>query len=143
MQINKKAPVQASSQIHIHATPEKVWAVLTQIHLWTNWHPKISKAVAEAPAAVGTKFAWTINGAKIKSQIHTVDPFQSFGWSGTTFGGSAIHNWYLSSVNGGTLVQGEESMEGWLVALFKQKMNKDLAKDMDFWLEQLQREAER
>ncbi len=143
MQINKKAPVQASSQIHINATPEKVWAVLTHINHWTTWHPKITKAVSEVTPAVGATFQWTVNGARIKSQLHTVQPHQSFGWSGTTFGGSAIHNWYLTSDNGGTLVQVEESMEGWLVALFKQKMNKDLAKDMDLWLEQLQREAER
>lgn len=75
--------------------------------------------------------------------MHTVDLHIAFGWSGTTFGGSAIHNWYLTAENGGTLVKVEESMQGWLIGLFKNKMNRDLAKDMLFWLEQLKVESEK
>lgn len=143
MQINQNAPVKQNKAIFIQASPEKVWAVLTNINNWPNWNPKISKAQMAEQIAPDAKFKWTVNGAKINSTLHTVAPYQTFGWSGTTFGGSAIHNWYLRAQGEGTYVQVEESMEGWLVSLFKKKMNRDLEVDMGIWLEQLKLTAER
>ena len=142
MKVNANAPVFQANEILIQASPERVWAVLTEINQWPNWNAKITRANLEGPTQVGAKFQWKVNGASIKSVLHTVDYQQAFGWSGVTFGGSAIHNWYLKAQNGHTLVQVEESMEGWLVALFKNKMNKDLAADMRFWLEQLKKRSE-
>lgn len=142
MQVNLKAPVFQANEILIQASPEHVWAVLADINQWPNWNPKISRASLEGQVEVGAKFQWKVNGASIRSVLHTVEPQKAFGWSGVTFGGSAIHNWYLESKNGHTLVKVEESMEGWLVALFKNKMNKDLAGDILFWLEQLKTRSE-
>lgn len=143
MNINQNAPVKQANQILIEASPERVWAVLTDINNWTKWNEKISKAQINDPLSKNTPFAWTVNGAKIKSILHTVEPYKILGWSGITFGGSAIHNWYLENQNGSTFVKVEESMEGWLVGLFKNKMNKNLAKDMLFWLERLKSESEK
>lgn len=143
MKINPNAPVKQAKQIMIYATHEKVWAVLTDINHWVNWNDRITQAQASQTPRVGVRFDWKVNGAKIKSVLHSVEINKSFGWSGTTFGGSAIHNWYLSAQNGGTLVNVEESMEGWLVYLFKNKMNKDLEKDIQFWLEMLKKECEK
>lgn len=142
MKVNPQAPVFQEAKIQIQVSPEKVWSVLTQINNWPNWNSKITRSEISEKPAVGVKFRWTVNGAKIKSVLHTVETNKTFGWSGVTFGGSAIHNWYLESKNGGTQVSVEESMEGWLVALFKSKMNHDLKKDMVFWLEQLKHECE-
>lgn len=143
MQINQNAPVLQQNQIFIQASAEKVWAVLTNINNWTKWNPKITKAEIKEKPGVGSPFKWTVNGAKINSILHTVDLNRAFGWSGVTFGGSAIHNWYLEQQENGVLVKVEESMQGWLVGLFKNKMNKDLQKDMQFWLEQLKKESEK
>ena len=131
MHINQNAPVVQANEILIHATPERVWAVLTGINQWPAWNTKISKATLEGRAAVSAKFQWTVNGASIRSNLHTVDTNRAFGWSGVTFGGSAIHKWSLESKDGSTLVKVEESMAGWLIGLFQKKMNRDLA----FWLE--------
>lgn len=143
MKINENAPVKQKKQIVIHAAPEKVWAVLTDINQWVYWNKKITKAQILETPKVGTRFDWKVNGASIKSTLHTVNSNKCFGWSGTTFGGSAIHNWYLTAQGIETLVKVEESMEGWLVNLFKNKMNRDLAKDMQFWLEMLKQESEK
>ncbi len=142
MNINANAPVFQANEIFIQASPERVWAVLTNINQWPTWNNNISKAMLEGQAAAGAKFQWKVNGASIRSILHTVDTNRAFGWSGVTFGGSAIHNWYLESKNGGTVVKVEESMEGWLVGLFKKKMNRDLAADMAFWLERLKAVSE-
>jgi uncharacterized protein YndB with AHSA1/START domain len=137
MQVNRNAPVFQANEILIQASPERVWVVLTDINQWPSWNPKISRAAIPSAPMVGAKFNWKINGASISSILHTVETNRAFGWSGVTFGGSAIHNWYLENKNGHTLVRVEESMEGWLVGLFKKKMNADLAFDMAFWLEKL------
>ena len=142
MQVNQNAPVLQTNQIFIQADPKRVWAVLADINQWPTWQPKISRAVLEGRPVVGATFNWKVNGASIRSVLHTADVGYAFGWSGTTFGGSAIHNWQLKSQNGGTLVHVEESMEGWLVGLFKKKMNRDLAADMALWLERLKGASE-
>lgn len=138
MQVNQQAPVFQSGKIFIQASPEVVWGVLTDINNWPNWNPKISRASLSGPIGPGAAFKWKINGAGIQSTLHTVTPNRAFGWTGVTFGGSAIHNWYLEPENGGTVVRVEESMDGWLVRIFKGKMNRDLAADMAFWLSKLQ-----
>lgn len=143
MNINENAPVLQRDQLFIRASPERVWAVLTDINRWTAWNSKITKAAMDERPADGVRFNWTVNSARIKSVLHTVQAPLAFGWSGTTFGGSAIHNWTLEPENGGTRVRVEESMEGWLISLFRKKMNRDLAKDMRAWLESLKRESER
>lgn len=142
MQVNQNAPVVQSKELFIQANPEKVWAVLSNINQWTAWNHKISKATLEGALQVGAKFHWTINGAAIRSTVHTLEPYRVLGWSGVTFGATAIHNWYLEPRDGGTLVKVEESMEGWLIRLFSKKMNRDLAADMVYWLEVLKRESE-
>ncbi len=142
MQVDSNAPVFQANEILIHARPERVWAVLTAIEQWPDWNLKITKAALENPVGAGARFQWTVNGARIQSILHTVEAHRAFGWSGTTFGGSAIHNWVLENKNGQTLVKVEESMGGWLVSLFKKKMNRDLASDMQYWLEQLKAQSE-
>lgn len=137
MQADQKAPVFQTGNIFIQAGPEVVWAVLTDIDNWPSWNPKISFASLERQIGAGARFKWKINGASIASTLHTVEPNRTFGWTGVTFGGSAIHNWILENENGGTRVRVEESMDGWLVRLFKGKMNRDLAADIDFWLTRL------
>jgi uncharacterized protein YndB with AHSA1/START domain len=143
MQVNQNAPVFQAAEILIQASPERVWMVLTDIQQWPTWNPNISRAKLDGPLSVAAKFNWKVKGASIRSILHTVDVQRAFGWSGTTFGGSAIHNWYLETHNGHTLVRVEESMEGWLVNLFKNKMNRDLATDMFFWLEKLKEASEK
>ncbi|MDX2305963.1 MAG: SRPBCC family protein [Microscillaceae bacterium] len=142
MQINLNAPVLQKNQIFIAADPASVWEVLTDINAWPNWNKKISKAQIKTQPQAGVSFSWTINGTAISSKLHTVSFQESFGWTGKTFGASAIHNWYIEAHQDGTLVKVEESMEGWLIFLFKNTMNKALAEDMALWLELLKKKCE-
>ncbi len=97
-------------------------------------------ATLEGALKVGAEFHWKINGAAIRSTVHTLEQYRVLGWSGVTFGTTAIHKWYLEPHGGGTLVKVEESMEGWLVRIFSKKMNRDLAADMTYWLEVLKKQ---
>jgi len=142
MQINTEAPVFHSKEIHIDATPERVWKVLTEINHWHEWKDNISKSEIEGLPVEGNVFKWIVNKTPITSTIHTAKPHNEFGWEGKTFGAKAIHNWYLHQERGGTRLEVVESMEGWLVRLFKKKMSKDLKADMQDWLVKLKTVAE-
>ena len=90
-----------------------------------------------------TTFDWKTGGAKIHSTLHTVEPFKNLGWTGKAMGAFAIHNWILNEINGQTQVTVEESMEGFLVRLFKKSFQKSLENGMQKWLELLKRECEK
>ena len=143
MTINQEAPVVQSKEITINATPEIVWKILTNIENWDKWNDRIKKPILKEDLKVGSTFTWKTNGSKINSTIHTYQVNQILGWSGKAFGAGAIHNWYLAPTEEGTKVRVEESMDGWIIALMKKKMNEKLAKDIEYWLEQLKIESEK
>jgi hypothetical protein len=128
--VNPNAPVVERQQILVQAPPEAVWQVLADINHWPEWQSAISEAQLKGDLAEGTAFDWKAGGIPFKSVIHTARPGNSFGWTGKTFGASAIHNWQFEGAEGGTLVSVEESLQGFLPALLKGKFRKDLKKGM-------------
>jgi hypothetical protein len=74
--------------------------------------------------------------------VHTLNPFQSLGWTGKSLGILAIHNWTLSGENGTTRIQVEESMEGMLARIFSGASRKNLEQGMKNWLDVLKTACE-
>ncbi len=141
--INEQAPVKSSQSIIINATAEKVWAVMTRINNWAEWQTDISQPKLDGEPKPGATFTWKTGGAKIQSILHTVEPFKRFGWTGKTFGMFAIHNWTLDDEGEQTAVSVNESMEGFLAAVFKTSFNKNLERGMRNWLRLLKAECEK
>lgn len=141
--INSNAPVKCSKSITINANIEKVWTIMTNIDNWATWQTDISKAKLNGTLKQGTTFDWKTGGAKIHSTLHTVEPFQYFGWTGKTFGMYAIHNWTLTTINVQTIVSVDESMEGFLASLMKKAFNKNLEQGMQHWLDLLKEACEK
>jgi uncharacterized protein YndB with AHSA1/START domain len=141
--INNEAPVKCSKTITIHANSEKVWAVITNINSWANWQTDITEPKLNGELKPETTFDWKTGGAKIHSTLHSVNPFKNFGWTGTSFGLFAIHNWTLTENKGETTVMVDESMEGFFATLFKKAFNRNLEKGMLNWLSLLKKECER
>jgi hypothetical protein len=141
--INENAPVKCSKSITIHADGKKVWSILTNIDNWASWQTDISKPILNGDLKPETTFDWKTGGAKIHSTLHTVEPYTKFGWTGKTFGMFAIHNWIITERDGKTIVDVDESMEGFLAGLFKKSFNKNLEKGMQKWLELLKARCER
>lgn len=141
--IQHHAPAKCSQTIIINADSKKVWAVLSNIDQWSIWNAGITNAKLNGPLKAGTTFDWKTGGAKIHSTLHTVEPYKNFGWTGKAPGAFAIHNWTLTESNGQTSVFVEESMEGFLVSLFKKMFNKNLESQMHQWLVLLKQESEK
>ena len=139
---NPSAPVKCSKSIIIKASPDHVWNILASIDNWASWQTDIKNPKLNGPVSPGSTFDWKTGGAGIHSTLHTVEPAKSLGWTGKTFGMYAVHNWTLTEVPGGTQVSVDESMEGLLAGLFRSSFNKNLAKDMQHWLELLKTKSE-
>lgn len=141
--INQQAPVSCQKEIVINSNIEKVWQVLTDINNWPTWNHEVNKAKLCEKLQPLTIFKWKTGGISINSELHTVEPFNNFGWTGKSLGTFAIHNWTLTEKNGKTLVFVEESMEGFLVRLFKSSFKKNLENGMQKWLDFLKLECEK
>lgn len=110
---------------------------------WKNWHPNISYALLKGYLETGSYFEWKSDGYKLKSTIMEVNENNILGWKGSGFGASAIHIWEFTTLdNENTLVRTKESMDGWLVKLFKGMMDKKLNNSLDAWLAALKSKAE-
>ena len=140
--IQEDAPIKASVDVLIQATPEKVWALLTRVNDWPRWQPKISHAEMTGLVERGRSFTWSGGGVKIKSRFALVEPEARIGWTGMSMNAHAIHQWRLESVAGGkTHVHVDESMSGFPIMLFYS--SKELQESDQFWLDRLKQEAER
>jgi hypothetical protein len=85
--------------ILIHASPEIVWKVHTDIDAWSGWQSGISSARTLSPLEAKSEFEWKSGGASLATR--------------------AMHTWTFTAGQGGTLVTTDESMTGWLVSLLK------------------------
>lgn len=143
MKINDNAVLKTSKEIEIHAPIDTVWNIQADINSWANWQPDISEAKLDGSIEPGTKFEWKSGGFKLHSTLEKVITNKIIGWRGVGLGASAIHVWEFSSLeNGNTLVRTSESMDGWLVKLFKGMMRKKLNESLEAWLGALKYSAE-
>jgi uncharacterized protein YndB with AHSA1/START domain len=142
MEINPQAPLIARKEIFIQASPEIVWDVQTDVNAWKDWQPDISKSQLIGPLAVNSVFKWRSGGFVVTSTIQEVVPQQRIAWTGRALGSKAMHIWIIKPEKNGTLVNTEESMEGWLISLLKPLMPGFLNKSLDVWLESLKAKAE-
>jgi hypothetical protein len=132
VRVNYAAPVVYKTSVLIHAKPEAVWKVLSDIQNWEKWNTEVSNVQINGAPKEGAKFIWK-SGANITSWIHTVNPCSQIGWTGKALSVYAIHNWTMQEVNGSTELTSEESMEGWMAKLFKKTFQNTLEKGTAKW----------
>ena len=112
--VDRGAPVITDGGVTIHASPQRVWSVLTNIPAWPTWKRDVPSAMRldSGPLRVGSRFRWENGGLHITSTVRAVDSEQCVLWDGPADGIQGIHLWTLTPVAGGTLVHTEESWSG-------------------------------
>jgi uncharacterized membrane protein len=140
--INPNAPVISTGQIQINAPLSTVWETLTNINNWPAWQKNITETVVHGNIQQGTAFDWKADGLSFQSTIHTAIPQSSFGWTGTTFGASAIHNWTFEARGNTTIVKVQESLQGVFPKLFRGSFQKNLNAGVVASLQELKAAAE-
>jgi len=141
--INNSAPVKSANQIEIQAPIDTVWQILTDIKNWPKWQKAVTKTIVNEKIEEGANFKWKADGLLFKSKIHTSKRNVAFGWTGTTMGASAVHNWtFIKKDNDTTIVIVEESLQGVFPRLFKRYFQKNLDKGVITNLSELKSAAE-
>ncbi len=141
--INNLAPVKSEGEIEISAPVNQVWQVLTNIDNWPSWQTEVTEAHLLGELEEGTSFKWKAGGLHFSSNIHTIVPKTSFGWTGKTIGASAVHNWYFEEQAGKTVVRVEESLQGVFPRLFSRYFQKNLDKGIQQNLTDLKMASEK
>jgi hypothetical protein len=142
MEIDQQAPLVASQEMFIEASPETIWKLQTNINAWNEWQPDVSKSTLAGPLAVGSVFNWRAGGLNITSTLQVVQSMRQIGWTGKALGLQVRHLWMFRPQENGTLVRTEESMEGWLATLLRFVWPKFLEESLDKALKTLKSKAE-
>ncbi|MDN3674410.1 SRPBCC domain-containing protein [Flavobacterium branchiarum] len=143
-------PFLLSTEIVINATPNKVWAILTDFKNYPNWNPFITLLTGDFE--VGKKIMVRIAPPEAKVTIFkpTVTAFdvnKKISWLGIfiirgVFDGE--HNFELTDNGNGTttLVQ-YENFTGILVPIFKKMLNDNTRRGFEAMIEEVKKLAEK
>ncbi len=144
-----KEPKEIRTEIIIHATPAKVWAILTDFNQYPTWNPFIKsisgnlvtgekiKARIEPPGSSGMTFT---------PKLLVVNPENELRWLGNLiipglFDGEHIFELYENTDGSTTFVQ-RERFTGILVPLFKKMLDVNTRQGFDAMNKKLKELAE-
>jgi uncharacterized protein YndB with AHSA1/START domain len=142
-EINAQAPVVGACEVEVAAAPETAWAILIAIDEWPSWNPAVASASADGALAEGSQFRWKAGPGTITSTIRDFDAPWRIAWTGSSFGIKAIHVYTLERRGDATLVRTEESYDGLVARVFRQRLQKTLDGALRDGLGHLKAEAER
>jgi hypothetical protein len=100
-------PYEIADSIHIAATVENVWAVLTDLDDYPQWHPSYQsvtgKLVVGSTVTIGTTSPSTGNPITLKVKVLTVEVGSELAWASKLAGVTTIkRRFLLQSADGGT-----------------------------------------
>ena len=122
--------LEIKTEITINATPEKIWAILTEFEEYPNWNPFIKSI--KGKMEVGNKITVQIappnaKGMTFKPKILTFNKNKELSWLGVLlFSGifDGHHKFELKDNNDGTTkFTQSEIFKGVLVPFFKKNLN--------------------
>ena len=137
------------TEILIHATPEKVWSILTNFDNYPNWNPFIKSIIGEVK--VGNKITARIeppeaSGMTFKPNILIFETNKELKWLGhLLFAGlfDGEHKFELiDNENGTTTFIQSEKFKGILVPLFKNQLDNNTKKGFEEMNKKLKELAE-
>lgn len=143
-QLNLKAPCKTRDSILINAPVENVWEVLVGFEKWNQNFDFIKSAKLKDSLSVGRKFYWKTTKLKLTSTILMVEPNKLLLWKGGKYGVLVYHNWIFKRMSTNqTLLISEESQQGFIPTIFKNKFQKSLEDGSIKWLNQIKLSVEK
>lgn len=113
------------TSIHIAATPNQVWQVLTDFQHYPNWNPFIKKI--EGKVEENATIQVEIDGMTFRPTILSYIPNQKISWLGKLFLKGLFdgqHNFLLEEqADGTTLFHQTEQFSGLLVRIFAHQLD--------------------
>jgi uncharacterized protein YndB with AHSA1/START domain len=111
MEVNRQAPGVARDEVFVEASPQRVWALQTDMNSWPSWRSDVSRAELDGDLEVGSVFRWRSGGFGVASTIREVEPERRLVWTGKALGTRAVHAWVFEPREGGVLVRTEEERD--------------------------------
>ena len=68
------APVATAREVTVQASPDVVWATLTEVDRWPAWNPDVAWVRSDGPVAPGMTFRWKSGPGTIRSTIRELEP---------------------------------------------------------------------
>ena len=113
------------TEILIHASPDRVWEILTDFSRYPNWNPFIKSLMGDVK--VGHKIKVDANGQKFKPRVLTFDKNQKFSWKGKLLLGGLFDGQHtfelIDNGDGTTTFRQFENFKGLLVPFFARRLN--------------------
>ena len=131
VEVDSSAKCLAIDEIVINANIEKVFGILSDINSWPQWQSNVKNAVLTGEIVTGNEFRWQAGGLKIRSRLHTVNPYHEIGWTGIILWIAAVHNWHLSEENGKTHVLVKESLKGFGSPILRQTLKEGMTRNLN------------
>ncbi len=137
------------TEILIHATPDKVWAILTKFENYPAWNPFIKSINGDVK--IGNKITARIEppeakGMTFKPKVLSFEPNKELSWLGhLMFAGlfDGKHKFELiDNGNGTTTFRQSEKFKGILVPLFKKQLDNNTKKGFEQMNQKLKELAE-
>lgn len=114
-----------TTQVKIAATPEKIWAVLTDFDSYSRWNPFIKSITGDVK--VGSTIKAELGGMTFKPKVLVYEKNKEFKWLGhLLFKGlfDGEHRFQLiDNGDGSTTFIQSEKLNGILVGLFGKKLD--------------------
>jgi hypothetical protein len=139
---------QLHSTIDIDASPEQVWAVLTDLGRWSEWNPFLTSASGEVAEGSRLRIRFSPPGGRsitMRPRVTAVEPGRTFEWLGHVgvpgiFDGR--HRFELRPTGAGTTLTQAESFGGYLVRLMARSLDAQTAAGFAEMNKALKRRAE-
>jgi len=131
------------ASIEINATPEAVWAVLTDVQQFPEWEPNVTKVEGEATAGNKITIHTKFSDRAFPVTVSEFTPHSRMVWSsGMPFGlFKGARTFTLTPLNGGTKITTHEEFSGLLLPMFKGQIG-DLQPTFDAFVEALKVKVE-
>lgn len=138
--INENASIKDSHSIIINAEINGVWKILSSLESWPEWNEKIKSVSVDGELKTGTKFKWTLDGAKFSAEVQSMDAPNTLTWTGKSSWIKSVHVWQLVSDENQTIATLSTSLEGTFTVLVNK--HQKVYDDLITWLEALKSRAE-
>ena len=137
MTINHKAPVYNQKCISVSAGVDQVWSTLIDVNNWPRWNPDIHAARINGEFKVGTSIVSRVKKFLLRAWVQNVREKRSMVLSGEVMGLRIVQRWEIQELEGRTLINTEESVDGPLAHLAKKSVKRSQAQLLDHWLNNL------
>lgn len=113
-----RCPIHFTNELEVAASPEEVWAVLTDTSQWHKFYPGVQQVDLIGGGSrlrSGTKFETNLAGQDVAASVVEFEPHSRIAWYGgpkAALDAVAYHAWIISPTPRGCHLWTEETMRG-------------------------------